>query len=282
MNSFSGMPQLMSPQQLMALRASPLPSWPASSPPAPQAAPPAFNRISSMLTPDQLQMYNQPSPAQQRILNNPIRLFANLTPAVPAPRPAASVQLRPPQPAAPAVDLDALRMQSSVERLKSMSPAELKALGESDKKAFFEALLPAALKSEREFGVPAELTLAQAALESGWGRSPIGGYNIFGIKGNGPAGKTSVNTKEFLNGKWVNVRDGFAKYHNFYEAVQRHGKLFHNGYYDKAVNQFARDRSLHAFIDNIQGIYATDPRYSDKIRSIIRDHGIEAMVARAR
>lgn len=282
MNSFSGMPQLMSPQQLMALRASPLPAWPASPPPAPPASNPGFNRISSMLTPDQLQMYNQPSAAQQRILSNPISLFANLAPAVPIPRPAANVQLRPPQPAAPAVDLDALRMQSSIQRLKTLSPAELKELGESDKKAFFEALLPAALESEREFGVPAELTLAQAALESGWGRSPIGGYNIFGIKGTGPAGKTSVDTKEFLNGKWVNVRDGFAKYNNFYEAVQRHGKLFHNGYYDKAVNQFARDRSLHAFIDNIQGIYATDPNYSDKIRSIIRNHGIEEMAARAR
>ena len=71
--------------------------------------------------------------------------------------------------------------------------------------------------------MPAEVTLAQAALESGWARSPIGGYNIFGIKGSGPAGKTSVNTKEYLDGRWVSIKDGFAKYHNFAQAVEKHG-----------------------------------------------------------
>ncbi len=182
-------------------------------------------------------------------------------------------------PSSPAMNTRELRHQQSVAALATMQPSELKALGKNDKQAFFEALLPAAIESEKKYGVPAELTLAQAALESGWAASPIGGYNIFGIKGSGPAGKTSVNTKEFYDGKWVNVRDGFAKYNNFGEAVERHGKLFHNGYYDKAVEQFAQDRSTAAFIDNIQGIYATDPRYSQKINAIIEDYGLTEMVA---
>ncbi|MGV3524934.1 MAG: glycoside hydrolase family 73 protein [Candidatus Sericytochromatia bacterium] len=280
MSQYSSLPPLMSPQQLLQARQqpapfpmapAPLPTTPArpvsALPPlsAPSAPKPRFNSVSSLLTPDQLQIYRPQGPAQMPLLSGmatPGNLFR---------RPGVS-------PAAPALGMGDLRFRSALERLKQMPPAELKRLGENDPKAFFAALLPAAIESEKQFGVPAEVTLAQAALESGWARSPIGGYNIFGIKGSGPAGKTSVNTKEFLDGRWVTIRDGFAKYNNFYEAVKEHGELFHNGYYDKAVNQYAKDRNTNRFIDNIQGIYATDPGYSRKIKSLIADHGLDQMV----
>lgn len=287
--------QLVSPQQLMQGRqaqgynpAAPIQQLPQPMATAPAAALPdpaliqKFSRISSLVAPDQLnlsarQSYRPELPTVQ---------------LAPVPAPAVSLAgsrvnvgitapgdlFRGARAAAPAMDTRALRHQQAIAALETMQPAELKALGKNDKEAFFEALLPAAIESEKKYGVPAELTLAQAALESGWAASPIGGYNIFGIKGTGPAGKTSVSTKEFYDGKWVNVKDGFAKYHNFAEAMERHGKLFHNGYYDKAVNQFARDRNTYAFIDNIQGIYATDPRYSQKIKAIIEDYGLTQKV----
>ncbi|HEY9766189.1 MAG TPA: glucosaminidase domain-containing protein [Chroococcales cyanobacterium] len=156
-----------------------------------------------------------------------------------------------------------------IQRLEKMSPSELQQLGANDKTGFFKALQAAAIESERKYGVPAEVTLAQAALESGWGKSPIGGYNIFGIKGEGPAGSVIKETREWDGSKYITVKAKFAKYHNFYEAVVEHGKLFHNGYYDKAVNQFAKDKDYKNFISNIQGIYATDPKYSTKLNQII-------------
>lgn len=247
---------LLSPQQLMQLRYQPQ-SVVTQPSPAPALA---FNRVSSLLTPDQLQRY-VPSPGGA--LANPLNLFG---------------QQRAVTPSGPAMNMADLRHRTNIEQLKQMDPAELKELGESDKKAFFAALLPAAIESEKQFGVPAEVTLAQAALESGWARSPIGGFNIFGIKGKGPAGTTSVNTSEFLNGRWVKIKDGFAKYNNFYEAIKKHGELFHNGYYDKAVNQYAKDRNAMRFVDNIQGIYATDPGYARKIKGIIEDYGLKSMV----
>ncbi len=258
---------LLSPQQLLQAKQ----QAPLAVPVRPQLADPAllarFSRISALLAPDQLTIQQPIAPVK---LSNPLSLF----------KPSVSIGLRPPQASSPALGMGDLRHRSGIDSLKTMNPATLKELGQRDKEAFFAALLPAAIESEKEFGVPAELTLAQAALESGWARSPIGGYNIFGIKGSGPAGKTSVDTKEFLNGQWVQMKDGFAKYHNFYEATKEHGELFHNGYYDKAVNQFSKDRSTYAFIDNIQGIYATDPKYSQKIKSIIEDHGLTEMVSR--
>lgn len=283
--------QLVSPQQLMQGRQAQgySPSAPMQQMQQPQQAQPLqdpallqkFSRISNLMSPDQIQMNTRsyrpelpqvqftPPPAQTVALNGnrvnvgitaPADLFQGITAS------------------APAMDTRQLRHQQAIAALETMQPSELKELGKNDKQAFFEALLPAAIASEQKYGVPAELTLAQAALESGWAASPIGGYNIFGIKGSGPAGKTSVNTKEFYDGKWVSVKDGFAKYHNFAEAMERHGKLFHNGYYDKAVEQFSQDRSTYAFIDNIQGIYATDPRYSQKIKSIIEDYDLTQMV----
>jgi flagellum-specific peptidoglycan hydrolase FlgJ len=167
--------------------------------------------------------------------------------------------------AAPAVPVDA----SGLAKLK---PEQLAELGRTNKQAFFDALRPAAEAAERQYGVPAAITLAQAALESGWGAHAIGGYNIFGIKGTGPAGTVSVQTQEYENGHYVTIHDNFAKYNNFYEAVLLHGKLFHNGYYDKAVNQFARDHDPYAFARNIQGIYATSPVYANSLTSIMRTY----------
>ncbi|PKL76309.1 MAG: hypothetical protein CVV27_10930 [Candidatus Melainabacteria bacterium HGW-Melainabacteria-1] len=269
MNQPMSVSSLLSPQQLLQSGVRPqspgLSGWQA---PAqgltglrPQAPAPGFNRISSLLTPDQLQTYSQPQ-RQSTPLANPLSLFGQQSVS----------------PSAPAIGLTDLRHRNGIQRLQQMQPAELKQLGEKDKKAFFAALLPAAIESERTFGVPAEVTLAQAALESGWARSPIGGFNIFGIKGSGPAGKTTVNTTEFYNGRYVKIKDGFAKYHNFAQAVEKHGKLFHNGYYDKAVNQYAKDKNVDRFVDNIHGIYATDPNYSRKIKGIIDDFGLKQLV----
>lgn len=164
--------------------------------------------------------------------------------------------------------------QPSSNTLNALSPSELANLGANDKAAFFAALRPAAEEAERVYGVPAAVTLAQAALESGWGKYAIGGYNIFGIKGTGPAGTVAKETQEWDGSQYITITDNFAKYNNFYEAVVEHGKLFHNGYYDKAVNQFAQDHDYRSFINNIQGIYATDPQYSSKLFSLIDQYGL--------
>jgi flagellum-specific peptidoglycan hydrolase FlgJ len=162
----------------------------------------------------------------------------------------------------------------AADRLKGMSADELARLGRTDKRAFLEALRPAAEESERRYGVPAAVTLAQAALETGWGRAIIPGFNIFGIKGKGPAGTISRGTWEVYSGRRVNITANFARYNDFYEAVMLHGKLFHNGYYDRAMNQYQRDRDPHAFARNITGTYATDPSYGRKLSEIMRTYGL--------
>ncbi|PIQ28623.1 hypothetical protein COW36_12375 [bacterium (Candidatus Blackallbacteria) CG17_big_fil_post_rev_8_21_14_2_50_48_46] len=173
----------------------------------------------------------------------------------------------------------AIQQTHAIQALRKVSPSQLKKM---DASQFFKTLLPAALESERVYHVPAAVTLAQAALESGFAASPIGGYNIFGIKGRGPAGSVMVGTTEYYGGKKTAIQDRFAKYHDFYEAVSAHGKLFHNGYYDKAVTQFAKDQNTHRFIDNMAKTYATDPQYASKLKSMIQQYGLEILVNSAR
>jgi len=167
----------------------------------------------------------------------------------------------------------------AIDRLKKMTPYELKQLGQTNKMEFFKALLPAAKESEARYGVPAAVTLAQAALESGWCESPIGKFNIFGIKGKGPAGTTSVRTKEWNGSGYISIYDKFALYNNFYEAVMEHGKLFHNGYYKKGLNEFALNKDPIRFIDNIARTYATSPTYASSIKGIIRNYNLLALTA---
>lgn len=172
------------------------------------------------------------------------------------------------------------RSQSlAAEKLKRVSPQQLKDAGARDKKEFFKMLLPAALESERKYGVPASVTLAQAALESGWAKSPIGGYNIFGIKGSGPAGTVRVPTKEYLKGKWVTINDNFAKYNNFYEAVMKHGQVFQGNYkgYKNGLDVYAKTKNDYAFIDAVANTYATDPQYKQSIKQIMKDFDLVNM-----
>ncbi|PKL77048.1 MAG: hypothetical protein CVV27_07205 [Candidatus Melainabacteria bacterium HGW-Melainabacteria-1] len=170
----------------------------------------------------------------------------------------------------------------AIETLKAMPSAELHRLSRKDPELFFKALLPAALESERQYGVPAVVTLAQGAMESEFARAPIGGYNIFGIKGGGPAGSVKVSTREVVKGKDVVIKANFARYNNYYEAVKQHGKLFQNGYYDKPMQQYAQDRDVMAFIDGFAKTYATEPKYAKTLKYVIEKYKLLELTAQAR
>lgn len=172
----------------------------------------------------------------------------------------------------------AVKQTNAIQQLRKVTPAQLKHMNPSQ---FFQALLPAALESERKYNVPAAVTLAQAALESGYGASAIGGYNIFGIKGRGPAGSVTVSTAEYVGGQRITIQARFAKYFDFYEAVSSHGKLFHNGNFNKGIQQFAKDHNTNRFIDNIAGTYATDPHYARSLKAIIQQYGLGTLVNQA-
>lgn len=143
---------------------------------------------------------------------------------------------------------------------------------------FAHAIKRGAEDVERRYGVPALVTMAQAALESGWGKHAIGGYNIFGIKGRGSGGSANVRTWEHVNGRDVTVNDNFAVYRNFSEAFDARGRLFHNGLYNQAVADYRKTRNPYRFLSLISRIYATDPNYQTKVAQMMKQ--IETMTGK--
>lgn len=137
---------------------------------------------------------------------------------------------------------------------------------------FIAAVAGPAQESQKQTGVPASVTIAQAILESEWGRSDLSkeAQNYFGIKAfdiPGPNGIISMDTWEVFGGKNSTIEDAFKAYHNLYESVIDHGKfLKDNPRYADAFKtsdpkQFAQ--RIHA-----DG-YATDPDYCGKVGALI-------------
>ncbi|MHD0644055.1 flagellar assembly peptidoglycan hydrolase FlgJ [Pseudomonas aeruginosa] len=144
---------------------------------------------------------------------------------------------------------------------------------------FVSKLAPTALKASEKSGVPAELILAQAALETGWGRHQIrtasGGesYNLFGIKaGDHWTGKTAkVVTTEYVKGEPVKQVEEFRAYNSYDEAFTDYARLIAGSpRYEKVST--APTAKAAAFALQSSG-YATDPAYARKLVAVMDSMG---------
>lgn len=150
-------------------------------------------------------------------------------------------------------------------------PADFKKITKTDFIAFVGRHARSAMAAT---GVPASVTVAQAILETGWGKHTIGSAkNLFGIKGRGPAGSVRVPTREFLNGQWVTIEAAFAKYDSFAQSIEDHAKFFlRNKRYAAALkvkddpDSFARE--IH------KAGYATAPDYASQLIALMKRHNL--------
>ena len=111
----------------------------------------------------------------------------------------------------------------------------------------------AAQRSYKTTGVPASVSVAQAILESDWGRSRLTrqGNNLFGIKAlgvHGTAGMISMATWEHLDGSDVVLQQPFRAYYTLEESVIDHSQFFvrNRRYADKLIALMDR-YSLYRF-----------------------------------
>ncbi|SEL74440.1 flagellar assembly peptidoglycan hydrolase FlgJ [Halomonas daqiaonensis] len=144
---------------------------------------------------------------------------------------------------------------------------------------FLDRLEAPAQAASRSTGVPAELILAQAALETGWGRHEIatrdGGnsYNLFGIKaGSRWQGETTeITTHEVFDGQRQRIRDDFRVYGSFEEAFTDYARLIsENSRYAAVTTAGSAEQAAKALQ---QGGYATDPAYADKLIAVMDTMG---------
>ena len=144
---------------------------------------------------------------------------------------------------------------------------------------FLDTLQGPAQAASRQTGVPAELILAQAALETGWGKHEIptadGGnsHNLFGIKaGSRWRGETTdITTTEYVNGRPIKQVDRFRVYDSFEDAFTDYARLIgDNPRYAGVVA--APDAASAARALQTAG-YATDPAYADKLIAVMTSFG---------
>jgi murein DD-endopeptidase MepM/ murein hydrolase activator NlpD len=141
------------------------------------------------------------------------------------------------------------------------------------KTAFFEQYAAAAMEQQQRYGIPASVTLAQMAVESGYGESSLAKQdnNFFGIKASKAwqdAGKPwSYHHDDHYN-------DKFCTFGSALESMEYHSKVLMADRY-KACRQYAPNDHLH-WIEGIKkGGYATDPRYVATIESVIKKYGLD-------
>jgi len=149
--------------------------------------------------------------------------------------------------------------------------------------AFIDSIAADAIRNQRETGVPASVTIAQAILESGWGRSELSrqANNFFGIKGTGPAGSVTMRTREVINGRDVYVNAQFRKYHTPQESFADHARLFTQSPRYAEAMRHTHDAFRFAAEIHRAG-YATDPEYTNKLHSLMRQYNLTQFDAIAR
>lgn len=143
-------------------------------------------------------------------------------------------------------------------------------------RAFLEKMRPHAEAAAKAAGIPASYLLAQAALETGWGRHQpkaadgSTSYNLFGIKAGSAwqGAKTVAATTEYVAGRAVRALESFRSYASYGDAFQDFARLLRgNGRYAGAL---ANTGNAEAYAQSLQQAgYATDPRYADKLTRII-------------
>ena len=150
-----------------------------------------------------------------------------------------------------------------------------------DAAEFAAQLAPAAKRAGERLGLDAEVLLAQAALETGWGRHLSADQrgssnNFFNIKAGDdwPGRSVSVQTVEYRDGVAVRETARFRAYSSAEESFEDYVDLIENSpRYRGALSEAG---SAENYLRELQRAgYATDPQYADKVLSILMRGGLQ-------
>jgi flagellar protein FlgJ len=149
------------------------------------------------------------------------------------------------------------------------------AQGADPASSFVARMRPHALAAERDSGIPAHFMVAQAALETGWGKAEPrfadgrSSFNLFGIKaGKGWKGATvEASTVEYVDGQAQRQTERFRAYGSYAEAFTDYARLLTES---PRYSAAAASRDGAGFARALQNAgYATDPQYAAKLERII-------------
>ncbi|MDQ3203851.1 MAG: flagellar assembly peptidoglycan hydrolase FlgJ, partial [Pseudomonadota bacterium] len=155
-----------------------------------------------------------------------------------------------------------------------LAPAK-KAFSSSDE--FVNTMLPMAKEAAERIGVDPRYLVAQAALETGWGKSVMraqdgsSSHNLFGIKAssNWKGDSARAITSEFRNGAMVKETAQFRSYESYKDSFHDLVTLLQSN--DRYQDVLKSADNPEQFVRELQKAgYATDPNYANKISQIAK------------
>lgn len=133
---------------------------------------------------------------------------------------------------------------------------------------FIDEIVLEAQALQQQTNLFASITIAQAILESDWGRSDLAvdSHNLFGIKGSFNDQSSTLPTDEFENGERITIEASFKKYDTIQESMVDHIDFLKGGTYDAIKTSTDYKETAYALQN---GGYATDPHYAEKLIELI-------------
>ena len=150
---------------------------------------------------------------------------------------------------------------------------------------FVRQLLPHARWAADQLGIAPAAIVAQAALESAWGRrmprhaDGQPSFNLFGIKAGSQwtGARANVPTVEFVDGIAVRGKALFRAYDSVAEGVRDYVKFVKGGERYRAALQAGSDAYGYATALARAG-YATDPGYAAKFHAVLDSPLLQGLV----
>ena len=142
---------------------------------------------------------------------------------------------------------------------------------------FVATMLPMAQQAAQRIGIDPRYLVAQAALETGWGKSVMrqqdgsSSHNLFGIKAGSSwqGAQARAITSEFRNGQMVKETAAFRSYDSYQDSFHDLVTLLQsNNRYQEVLKVADKPEQ---FVRELQKAgYATDPDYASKISQIAK------------
>ncbi|MBB1127850.1 LysM peptidoglycan-binding domain-containing protein [Limosilactobacillus balticus] len=187
---------------------------------------------------------------------------------------AQSAETKQAAPAAPKADSAATPQENSTTDLSTLHFSN-----NASQQAFIQSVVPGAIQGWNEYKVLPSITVAQAIVESGWGRSALStqAHNLFGIKGSYNGNSVVMRTREVYGGRSVYVNANFRAYANNSESVTDHGRFLNvNSRYSNLLG----DTNYVSVANKLrQDGYATDPSYANTLIRFVQTYNLNQLDA---
>lgn len=151
---------------------------------------------------------------------------------------------------------------------------------------FVDAIQPHAERAAKALGIPAQVLVAQAALETGWGKHQIrnadgsASHNFFGIKADAAwkGAHASTSTQEYADGKAHTEQAKFRSYGSIGEAFDDYVNFIKSN--PRYANALRHGGDAGHYVHGLQKAgYATDPAYAQKIARIAYGRTMQVAMA---